>query len=189
MPRLQSLPVKLFDATVPFLIVLIFAGIFGSFFYYIVQPELLKYLPGGTVNENEVKLLLDARTIYRDDLANLADFVKTAEENKQDPISLILPSNVDVPTLYALFEKLSADVGVGLQVIDIGSTSEDGEDVRGQIAKVPIALRFVNVDYPTLKRLLAALEQNIRLTSIESLAYDPLGRSVSLEIFTYYFNQ
>lgn len=189
MPRPQSKAVKLFDATVPFLIVLIFAGIFGSFFYYIIQPELLKYLPGGKVNENEVKLLLDARTTYRNDLKNFADFVKTADENKQDPVALILPSSVDVPTLYALFEKLSADVGVGLQLIDIGSASGDEQETSGQIAKVPITLRFVNVDYPTLKRLLTALEQNIRLTSIESLSYDPLGRSVSMEIFTYYFKQ
>lgn len=189
MPTVHSTPLKLFDATVPFLVVLIFAGVFGSFYYYSIQPELQKYLPGGSVNETEVKLLLDSRTAYRNDLKALSDFVKRAEESQQDPIALALPSNADVPTLYALFEKLASDVGVGLQVIDIGAEREGAKETQGQIRRIPITLRFVNVDYPTLQRLLTALEQNIRLTMVETLAYDPINQSASLTVFTYYFTQ
>lgn len=189
MPVVKSTPLKFFDATVPFLIVLIFAGVFGSFYYYIIQPELQKYLPGGPVNESEVKLLLDTRTTYRSDLKALSDFVQRAEENQQDPIALVLPSNADVPTLYALFEKLASDVGVGLQVVDIGSEREGAQETLGQIRRVPITLRFINVDYHALKRLLTALEQNIRLTTVETLAYDPINQSISLTVVTYYFTQ
>lgn len=180
-------PVKIFDALVPFLIVLIFASVFGSFFYYIIQPEMQKYLPGGTVNYTSVKELLDSRTSYRNDLKSLADFASVAEKNGQDPIALVLPSSEDVPTLYALFEKMAKDAGVGLQVIDISQRADDAKSAKEQIREVPIQLRYVNVDYETLKRLISAIESNIRLTRIKSLSYDPVGQTVSILASTYYF--
>lgn len=189
MPAQQKTPVKIFDAAVPFLIVLIFAAVFGPFFYYIIQPELQKYLPGGPSNYTAIKQLLDSRTTYRNDLKSLADFVAQSEAREQDPIALILPSSEDIPTLYALFEKLAKDVGVGLQVVDIASGGSDPQDAKEPIRKVRISLRFINVDYDSLKRLLTALETNIRLTTIESLAYDPVNQFASVSIFTYYFMQ
>lgn len=186
-PRIQRSPVKMFDAIVPFLIVLIFATVFGAFFYYIIQPELQKYLPGGTVNSTAIKQLLASRTEYRDALKGLASVVQTASANAQDPAALVLPSRKDAPTLYALFEKIAQDTGVGLQIIDITPTDNDVDHTQGKIKQVRIALRFVNVNYETLKRLIGVLESNIRLTTIESLAYDPVGESASFTISTYYF--
>lgn len=180
-------PVKVFEAFVPFLIVLIFASVFGSFFYYIIQPEMQKYLPGGPANYTSVKELLDSRTSYRNDLKSLADFASVAEKNGQDPIALVLPSNEDVPTLYALFEKMAKDAGVGLQVIDISQRAEDAKNAKGQIREVPVQLRYVNVDYETLKRLISVIESNIRLTRIKSLSYDPVGQALSILVTTYYF--
>lgn len=174
---------------VPFLVVLIFAAVFGSFFYYIIQPELQNYLPGGPNNYTSIKTLLDGRTVYRNDLDGLAEFVRQAAENKQDPIALVLPSGEDVPTLYALFEKIAQDVGVGLQVIDISQREAGGTAPTGPIRTVSTDLRFVNVDYATLKILLSALESNIRLTAITSLSYDPLNQIVSMTVLTYYFGE
>ncbi|MBI4253397.1 hypothetical protein HY623_04480 [Candidatus Uhrbacteria bacterium] len=185
--RIQQSPVKMFDAIVPFLIVLIFAAVFGSFFYYVIQPELQKYLPGGTENSTAIKQLLLSRTEYRNVLKDLAGVVKAASENAQDPAALVLPSRKDTPTLYALFEKIAQDIGVGLQVIDITPTDNDVDNTQGKIRQVRIALRFVNVNYETLKTLIAVLENNMRLTTIESLAYDPIGESVSFAVSTYYF--
>lgn len=184
---LKTSTVKIFDTIVPFLVVLIFAAVFGSFFYYIIQPELQKYLQGGPANYASVKELLDSRTVYRNDLNGLAEFASAAEQNGQDPIALVLPSNEDVPTLYALFEKLAKDAGVGLQVIDISQKTEDAKSAKSQIRAALIQLRYVNVDYPTLKRLIEVLESNIRLTRITSLSYDPAGQTASILVSVYYF--
>lgn len=186
-PLQKSPSAKLFDVLVPFLVVLIFAGVFGLSFYYVIQPELQKYLPGGQQNYPSVKELHDSRVAYRNDLQSLAEFVAQTSSDAQDPITWVLPSNDDVPTLYALFEKIAKDVNVGLQVIDIANTAEDAIKTKSQIRSVPIELRFVNVDYATLKRLITTLESNIRLTTLESLSYDPLGETVSIAVHTYYF--
>lgn len=183
----QKFSVRILDALTPFLIVIIFAVVFVSFFYYIIQPELQKYLSGGPLNVETVQELLKSRKVYHDDLNGLFTFYTTAIQAKADPLTMILPSNKDVPTLYALFEKIGKDAAVGLQVIDISDNGEQAKKTKGQIRKVPIALRFVNVDYPGLKRLIATLESNIRLTTIEDFSFDPTNNIASFSVATYYF--
>ncbi len=183
----QKLSVRIFEALTPFCIVIIFAVVFVSFFYYIIQPELQKYLSGGPLNVTTVQELLKSRKAYHDDLKGLFTFYTTATQQKTDPLALILPSDKDVPTLYALFEKIGKDADVGLQVIDISSNGEQAKKTKGQIRKVPIALRFVAVDYAGLQRLIATLESNIRLTTIEGFTFDPTNKIASFTVDTYYF--
>ncbi len=178
---------RLFNAAIPFLIVLIFAGTFGSFFYFVIQPELQKYLPGGPVNVETVKTLLGSRQTYRDDLKNLADFYKATIANKQDPLMMVLPSKEDIPTLYATFEKIAQDASVSLQSIEIIKQGEDAKNTKGQIRTVSIAVRFGGLDYEGLKRLIDILELNMRLTHITSVQFDPQNHSASFSVETYYF--
>jgi hypothetical protein len=185
----QKLSVRILDALTPFLIVIIFAAVFGSFFYYIIQPESQKYLPGGPSNEFSVKELLKSRKTYRDDLNGLFTFYTSSKTQEQDPLTMILPSDKDVPTLYALFEKMAKDIDVGLQVIDISDARETTKSARSMVKRVPVALRFVNVDYGGLKRIIAALEHNGRLTAIENYSYDPGNNVASFSVVTYYFTQ
>ena len=187
--QLQKTPIKVFDAIVPFLVVVIFAGVIAPFFYYVIQPALQNYLPGGSMNYTSAKQLLDARTGYRDTLRGLEEFVSGAEKNQQDPLNLVLPKGADAPTLYALFEKLAADQSVGLQAIDISATREEEMGSSSAIRKVPVALRFVNVPYERLKLLVRALETNMRLTTVESLNYDPVNQTASVNVVTYYFSE
>jgi len=187
-PEMQKTSVRILEAITPFLIVTIFAAIFGSFFYYIIQPELQKYLPGGPLNIASVQDLLQSRKAYRDDLNGLFTFYKSLTDKAQDPLMMVLPSNSDVPTLYALFEKIAVDVNVGLQVIDISDQGSDAKNTSGIIKSVPISLRFINVDYSTLKRLIDALESNIRLTTIDNFSYDPINHIASFSVKTYYFS-
>lgn len=185
----QKLPVRILEALTPFLIVIIFALVFVSFFYYIIQPALQNYLPGGPVNIETVQELLKSRKLYKDDLNGLFTFYTFSKKAPQDPLAMIFPSDKDVPTLYALFEKLAQDIDVGLQVIDISENGTDAKNTRGQIRKVPISLRFVNVDYAGLKRIISALESNIRLTAIDNFSYDPINKTASFSIATYYFTE
>ncbi len=185
----QKLPVRILEALTPFLIVIIFALVFVSFFYYIIQPSLQNYLPGGPVNVGTVQELLKSRRVYKDDLNGLFSFYTSSKKAPQDPLVMIFPSDKDVPTLYALFEKLAQDIDVGLQVIDISENGSDAKNTRGQIRKVPISLRFVNVDYAGLKRVISVLESNIRLTAIDNFSYDPINKTASFSIATYYFTE
>lgn len=185
----KKLSVQILDALTPFLIVIIFAAVFGSFFYYIIQPELQKYLPGGPVNLFSVQELLKSRKLYRDDLNGLFSFYTSSSKQTQDPLMMILPSGKDVPTLYALFEKMAQDADAGLQVIDISEARENAKNTKGQIKKVPVSLRYVNVDYAALKRIIAALESNIRLTSIENYSYDPTNKVANFSVAVYYFSE
>jgi len=177
----------MFDAVSPFLIVIIFAVVFGGGYTYFIQPELQKYLPGGPLNYNTVHDVLSSRQQYRDNLNALFTFYKETSAHAQDPLAMILPSDKDIPTLYALFEKNAKDVGVGLQVIDIAKKDENVKNMEGKIKKVEISLRFVNVDYAGLKRLLEALQTNIRLTTINDMAFDPQNGIVNFSVTTYYF--
>lgn len=177
----------IFDTVSPFLIVIIFAAVFGTAYTYLVQPELQKYLPGGPLNYHTVNDLLTSRQQYRDNLEGLFTFYKKATANAQDPLTMVLPSDKDIPTLYALFEKIAKDSSAGLQVIDISSKDGSAKNTDGKIKQVEISLRFVNVDYAGLKRLLAALETNIRLTTIKDIAFDPANSIANFTVTTYYF--
>ncbi len=177
----------IFDAVSPFLIVIIFAIVFGGAYTYFIQPELQKYLPGGPLNYQTVKDVLTSRTQYRDNLNALFTFYKGTTANAQDPLAMVLPSDKDIPTLYALFEKIAKDVGVGLQVIDISQKDENAKNTDGKIKEVAISLRFVNVDYAALQRLLTALEGNIRLTTINDISFDPANSIANFSVTTYYF--
>ncbi|MDP2629976.1 MAG: hypothetical protein Q8P56_01060 [Candidatus Uhrbacteria bacterium] len=185
----QKLPVRIFEALTPFLIVTIFALVVVSIFYYIIQPALQNYLPGGPLNIGTVQELLKSRKLYKDDLNGLFSFYTSSKTAPQDPLAMIFPSDKDVPTLYALFEKLAKDSDIGLQVIDISENGTDAKNTKGQIRKVPISLRFVNVDYAGLKRVISVLESNIRLTAIDNFSYDPINKTVSFSIATYYFTE
>ena len=134
-----------------------------------------------------VQELLKSRKLYHDDLSGLYTFYTASQKQQQDPLAMILPSDKEIPTLYALFEKIGKDVDVGLQVIDIAQGKEDAKNTKGQIKKVPLSLRFVNVDYAGLKRVINALETNIRLTTIDNFSYDPGNNVASFSVSTYYF--
>ncbi|MBI4599702.1 hypothetical protein HY732_02150 [Candidatus Uhrbacteria bacterium] len=183
----QKISIRILEALTPFLIVSIFAAVVVSFFYYIIQPQLQKYIAGGPLNVESVQELLKSRKAYRDDLKGLFAFYTASAKAEQDPLAMILPTDKDIPTLYALFEKIAKDVDVGLQVIDISDNAENAKNTKSAIREVPLTLRFINVDYAGLQRLIAALLSNIRLTTIDSFSFDPANNVAGFSVHTYYF--
>lgn len=72
---------------------------------------------------------------------------------------------------------------------DGNSTSTKGINLPSGVGTMRVTAAVAGVDYPGLKKLLGIIQNNLRLTDVQQLAYDPKGKTAALSMTTYYLKK
>lgn len=174
------------DKLMPLIVVVIFAAVLAPTYFFLIQPELSKYLPGGDHNIATAQDLLDKRKAYESQLKPLQELYEQYGNGSQsNVIDTILPSDLDIPTIYATFERIGRDLNVSVQSIDIGNIESASSSVQG-VKSVIISMKMSGVVYSKMKEILHYLESSMRLTDVNVVDFDPRSKFLSLTMRVYY---
>lgn len=169
----------------PILCALAFAAIAIAGFFAVIRPEIEQYQPGGPLDVQAKRQIVENRKQYLSDLKKLNQLYTAYGAGDASALSVILPGAKDLPALFAGYESLARRMKFGLQSIDI--ISADGK-VKGSPAakEIIVALKLDSVDYAKFKELLHILENSSRLTDIISFDIQPDSKFANITLKTYY---
>jgi Tfp pilus assembly protein PilO len=156
-------------------------------------------------------------TVKQEELVKKEAFIKTIEKlidkykNSEESLKKlddILPGDSDVPNLIVQIEAIAKESGMSVGGVNIAVSNQEGaskaETVRsggsaGQ-EKVVVDYQVVTINlkmsgnYATLKAFLRAVEENMRLIDIESIAFSTKSREIigstfefDMVLSTYYY--
>ncbi len=174
------------EKLMPLVVIAIAAAILAPTYIFLLQPELKKYLSGGEQNVQTAQEFLDKRKSYADQLKPLQELYEQYGSGSQaNVIETIMPSDLDIATIYATFERIGRDLDIGVQSIDIGNVDGASSSVQG-VKSVIISMKISGVGYEKMKDILRYLETTMRLTDVNVIDFDPRSKFLSLTMRVYY---
>ena len=174
------------EKLMPLVVIAIAATILAPTYIFLLQPELKKYLSGGEQNVQTAQEFLDKRKSYADQLKPLQELYEQYGSGSQaNVIETIMPSDLDIATIYATFERIGRDLDIGVQSIDIGNVDGASSSVQG-VKSVIISMKISGVGYEKMKDILRYLETTMRLTDVNVIDFDPRSKFLSLTMRVYY---
>lgn len=190
MPQIEKKKIRLsfiLDKVEPVLILAIVAGVLWYMYVSFMQPELQKYLPDGVFNSDAEKAKLAEQQSY---LRDLKEFYALYQKRTSgaDVLTDTVPQYAEYQVLFAGFEKIAADLDLGLEVVSMAAPKgiEKKKQEKGEFKELVISAKFTGVDYKKLKTLLDIFETSKRILDVQSVDADPAGEFASFVIKTYY---
>ncbi|MBI2644879.1 hypothetical protein HYW94_01735 [Candidatus Uhrbacteria bacterium] len=192
MPQIEKRKIRfsfILDKIEPVLVIGIIAGVLWYMYVSFIQIELQKYLPGGEFHVTTEQVKLAEQQKYLKELGNFYSLYQK-RTGGADVLAGTVPKYPESPGFFAGFEKIAADLGLGLEVVSItppkGVEDKKKEKEKGSLKELVIAAKFTKVDYKKLKTLLNIFETNRRILDVQSIDADPASGSASFVIKTYY---
>lgn len=190
MPQIEKKSIRfsfILDKIEPVLILLIMSGVLWYMYTSFIRPEFQKYMTGGEFHVETEKAKLVEQQAY---LKELKDFYTLYQQKTSgiDVLAGTVPLHAEYSSFFAGFEKVAADLGLGLEVVSITPPKgiEKKKKEKGELEELLISVKFAKVDYKKLKTLLNIFETNKRILDVQSVDADPAGGFASFVIKTYY---
>lgn len=178
----------------------------GGFFYFL-KPKYNEIMEKIKVSNDNKKEVLDALTNYMSSLNRYNTAYANISTEDRIVVDKIMPGSERAEDLFIDFEKIIRDAGFKLLSLDIekskdsGSsggdekkkkleslTSKDGGGIPG-VAETKLKLSIQGSGYANFKKLLKALESNMRLIDVQAVDFSGSSDSIDLEVSIYNFNQ
>lgn len=155
-------------------------------YVFLVAPEMEKYRPGGPLDVEAKRQVVQNRKQYLSDLKKLNQLYEEYGSGEQNVVSSIIPNDKDVSSLFATYELLAKQMKIGLESIDIVSQDGKVKNIPGA-REIVISLKFSGVNYTKFKEVLSVLETYGRFTDVLSFDIQPESQFANINIRTYYF--
>ena len=190
MPQIEKKKIRfsfILDKIEPLLVLAIIVGVLWYMAISFIWPEFRKYMAGGEFHvQTEKAKLIEQKAYFKE----LKDFYTLYQQRTSgtDVLAGTVPLHADYPSFFAGFEKVAADLGLGLEVVSISPPKgiEPKKKEKGELKELLVSAKFTKVDYKKLKTLLNIFETNKRILDVQSVDADPAGGSASFVIKTYY---
>ncbi len=161
-------------------------------FLYILRPKYDNIVKGIqlTIEEKENDKVVMERYITR--LQSYQESYNSISNSNKEAINKMIPEEYDKEELFAYMDNLAKHIGLTLDSASIGEAKKKGsvldleQSKTGLIQEIEMSLSFSGVDYRTLKQVLAAFENSLRLIDVRNIAFSPSENSLSVELTTYY---
>jgi len=131
-----------------------------------------------------------------EDLDNLISAYKNIKPSYIDKINKIIPQLEIKEKILTQIESLVISNGlllksVSIELVDDQLKNKNAEDQNKEpekIKKYKISLNILGVNYNNLKNVLKVFESNLRLMDVQSVSFSTDKDEVSIELYTYIFN-
>lgn len=148
----------------------------------------------GTVDYQKKINELESKKSNLAQIEKVYDSYKKISQEEIEKLSIMLPPEKDVPSLFIEMEALAKESGLALNSIDVaqaGAVSITAGVAEGSatlnMKKLNINLKIQGIDsYDRLKLFLGNVEKSIRILDLNSLSYSPAQDSYSISLVTYY---
>lgn len=148
----------------------------------------------GTVDYQKKINELESKKSNLAQIEKVYDSYKKISQEEIKKLSIMLPPEKDVPSLFIEMEALARESGLALNSIDVaqaGAVSITAGLAEGSatlnIKKLNINLKIQGIDsYDRLKLFLGNVEKSIRILDLNSLSYSPAQDSYGISLVTYY---
>lgn len=148
----------------------------------------------GTVDYQKKINELESKKSNLAQIEKVYDSYKKISQEEIKKLSIMLPPEKDVPSLFIEMEALARESGLALNSIDVaqaGAVSITAGVAEGSatlnIKKLNINLKIQGIDsYDRLKLFLGNVEKSIRILDLNSLSYSPAQDSYGISLVTYY---
>lgn len=178
---------SILDKAEPLLILLIFCGVVWYMATSYILPERKKYMAGGEFHVGTEKAKLTEQQAYLKELQDFYTLYKEKTSGK-DVLTGTVPQHAEYSAFFGGFEKIAADLSLGLEVVSITPPKgiDEKKKTNGKLKELMISAKFTKVDYKKLKTLLNIFETNKRIFDVQSINADPASGAASFIIKTYY---
>lgn len=148
----------------------------------------------GTVDYQKKINELESKKSNLAQIEKVYDSYKKISQEEIKKLSIMLPPEKDVPSLFIEMEALAKESGLALNSIDVaqaGAVSITAGVAEGSatlnMKKLNINLKIQGIDsYDRLKLFLGNVEKSIRILDLNSLSYSPAQDSYGISLVTYY---
>jgi hypothetical protein len=114
----------------------------------------------------------------------LVQQVQQLDADIKKKVAIAVPATPDVPGLLAMFDALVHQSGMEIVAVDVIPAKEVIRGLPG-IGVQHIALNVHGGDYLAFRRLLVAIEHNLRILDVIAIAFNPQTASYTLTIRAY----
>jgi Tfp pilus assembly protein PilO len=168
-------------------------------FFFLLLPEYVqttKYITA--INQRE-KLDYQEKNSELTKIKDLLDIYAGIDQKYLSKMSSVAPIKKNKEELFSEINYLVSKNQLFLVAV---SLSDEGTYQTGLLPEIPaevqtaagieavtINLSVRGTDYEAFKNFLASLENNLHLMDVQSVVFDPVGKSTGLTLSTYYFKQ
>lgn len=183
-----------------FFIILLIIG-----YFFIIRPKYAEIIAKADSATIEEETEYQKQLTYLRQLSELKKEFGEIDKRDVEKISDILPYEKNHEIIFAQMEKIVTENGYILTNLSIdagdtgknkgqrrsSSTEDEGgktetSDQAGEVKKLSIRMSVKGMNYSGFKKLLSAIENNLRLMDINNLSFDPSGAGATFEITAYF---
>lgn len=177
---------KILEIATPLAMIALFFVVILAAYTMVLDREIRKYMPGGSFHTDTEREIVQSRTAYAQDLEMLYQLYTTYGSGTANAVEQIIPTDKEIPSLFAAYERVAKKLKVGLETLDIVNVDAISKTAQGA-REMTISLKFSNVDYERFKQLLEIFETLMRFTDVISFDLQPETRFANLMIKIYYY--
>jgi Tfp pilus assembly protein PilO len=166
-------------------------------FFFLIQPKYLqttRYVRAVSTQEKadfeakseELLKTKELLTVYKEINSSYIDKINAIAPVRKNKEELFPQINYLVSKNQLLLQSVSLGEVVDYQVNSAFKTNAQDNVIAQKIESVSVNLSVGGTDYDAFKRFLTALEDNLRLMDVVSVNFDPVSKTTSLTIITYY---
>lgn len=180
-------------------VILIFIVILAGGYFLLLQPKFAT-IKGeeSAIKEKEAEISSLSDKIKQ--LEKMKDRYEEIDKIDLDKIDSILPDTPGKDKLLSEMENLILKNGLLLTALQIEEVKEtkkianpeggagvpEKKDKLANVGKIKISLDLAGTNYDSLKKILKAIENNLRLLDVAKIQFNPESNKTSLEVFAYY---
>ena len=177
-----------------------------SGFFIVIKPKyelVIQDVQLAKINNESEYLIQESYFGKLKKFKNVFDNVEI--ENKRK-IDIILPEKVNVEEFFREIEAIVSKSGLILTSLNIAKDEageapdksnknktnieiSDNNLELEKVGKIKITMNVLGVDYDNFKKFIGVIENNLRLMDIENINFSLDGKSVSLDLITYYMRE
>lgn len=177
-----SLSKELFGEDYLYLAFFLFCAVLLSGYFLLIRPKVSELRTAYSLL-NQKSQEFETEKNYAQQLDGLQKDFAAVDPNNIEKLNKAIPEKDDFNdgVLMKQLESLVLQNGLVLTSLQISKA-----ELVGSINSEAISLMISGVDYESLRKFLASLEDNLNIFDVEKINFDPSAKSLSLVIRTYY---
>jgi Tfp pilus assembly protein PilO len=150
----------------------------------LILPKVTLLLSGTRTEIAQLRARIASDRTYSAELDKQVKDFLTLNTGKKTKVNRAMPLSLEAPELFVMFDAMAQENGLVLESIDT-ATDLEGATADGVIP-VRVSLNVTGGAYPAFRGFLYDVEQNERISDVESVLFVPDAGSYGVILHTYY---
>lgn len=187
--KINAFLIEYFNFLAFVILILILLG--GSLFLILPKYKTVsEQISNAKLNQEETIFKQKAHLAQLNRLNDVYDKISSKQKSQIDSL---LPEGPQAEKLMVQLEILMRQNGIPISNLSVDA--DDMKVIKGKeeinsgekkIKELKIKINLVGLNYESVKKLLSAIEKNLRILDVNALQFSPTGGPVALDMTAYY---